>query len=947
MTVFSPLPRFESGSDADADLVMPDLPPPLPLSNGTSASSTRPPLSLLDGSFFVNDMDANSDSDAPLQDKRARIARRMLPGALLKRLEREAAEKAKRKAKHREKQVETPSRPGKAVVRRGGNVTFDDVVDLVASQESEQLTRLSSRSPSPGSGAAPIVVDSDSSSQAEEDNGPETLARLYEGDYESIVAPRKPPLRKRIAKQSRPRRPVLGFRPLSSGNRAFVQTKLDFPRETPRKSGKPSKPGKSGKSDKSGKRKRPGQAAQRPAIRLDDHVIFADGDFAFSEDERHRSSPVDSGVGKARSWANFDKFPIDFDISPLPSGLYCDPTSSVIQRLGRTPLPKPCSAYGIEFTPDMDAEAIRSVVPIYFDALHQALLNATEPRLEPLDFLISAPYDLFRQEILDFSSKLEEMIPQKITRDNLLMIRWRLLQLASRSHHPLDAVDLAIGLMRALLDFGFDKTIRPLKKILRGESETAEIGELSTILWIATIHLLPPDVFVSALSRTLDVHGDVGPMAAERVWFLVFGLCALSQFGLDGRVADFNPSPRWWLVRRAISLIKVSHDEQAESNARVEQLQGRDRYIKAMMARCVRLSSVWKWEFDRESFTVATKDLGVIFKDRQHRNLPTEPPVDYPDFITRFDMSRTAAEDTKRETAFELYLRLVCVAASDIISRAESLSEAQQAEKDVQRLIMSIIPVSPVKFNRIFPPTPRQLGQLINRYSTMIAACYFSPALLPWLLANSKKWAPFELADFDSRQISIRGLVYLAVACRHHHHPLDQVVARLAEILSTLQSETSSVEVQRTMVLVVSCFRQVIQHHSFDASSEPAYPDPILLHDSESRRGSHSLMSGWTARIFELSVHDHRSGLEIVGTIQAFLDERARSLPRRARQAREDRLESDEFGSLGFDLDTVTIAGLGGPTELDPIEQQDEEFAKVTPSRELLTDDDLPSLTMT
>jgi tRNA A22 N-methylase len=106
-------------------------------------------------------------------------------------------------------------------------------------------------------------------------------------------------------------------------------------------------------------------------------------------------------------------------------------------------------------------------------------------------------------------------------------------------------------------------------------------------------------------------------------------------------------------------------------------------------------------------------------------------------------------------------------------------------------------------------------------------------------------------------------------------------------------------------------------------------------------------MSGWTARIFELSVHDHRSGLEIVGTIQAFLDERARSLPRRARQAREDRLESDEFGSLGFDLDTVTIAGLGGPTELDPIEQQDEEFAKVTPSRELLTDDDLPSLTMT
>lgn len=836
MTVFSPLPQVHSDSDVDADLVMPDLPPPMPLSNGTSASSTRPPLSPFDnGSFFVNDVDADSDSGsdsdshpAPLQDKRARIARRMLPGALLKRLEREAAEKAKQKAKHRERQLDSPSRPGKAVVRRGGNVTFDDVVDLVASQESEPFFRQSSRSPSPGSGAAPIIVDSDSSSQAGEDNGPETLARLYEGDYESIVAPRKP-LRKRVAKPYRPRRPVLGFRPLSSGNRAFVQTKLDFPRETPRKPGKASKPSK-------GKRKRPGETARRPAIRLDDHVIFADGEFAFSDDER-RSSPVDSGVGKARSWANFEKFPIDFEITPLPSGLYCDPTSSIINRLGHAPLPEPCSAYGIEFTPDMDAEAIRSVVPIYFDAVHQALLNATEPQLDPLNILVAFPYDLYRQEILDFSSRLEEMIPQKLTRDALLTIRWRLLQLAS----PLDTVELAARLMRALLDFGFDKTIRPLKRILRGESETAEISELSTILWIAMIHALTPDAFVAALSRTLDTPVDVGPMVAERLWFLVFGLCALSQFGPDGRVADFHPSPRWWLVRRAVSPIKVSHDEHAESNARVEQLQGRDRYIKAMMARCVRLSAVWKWSFDRESFTVATKDLGVIFKDRHHRNLPTEPPVDYPDFITRFDMSRTAVEDTKRETAFELYLRLVCVAASDIISRAESLSEAQQAEKDVQRLIMSIIPVSPVKFNRIFPPTPRQLGQLINRYSTMIAACYFSPALLPWLLANSKKWAPFESADFDSRQITIRGLMYLAVACRHHHHPLDQVVARLAEILSTLQHElpsapshSSRVEVQRTMVLVVSCFRQIIQHHSFDASSEPAYPDPTLLHDSES-----------------------------------------------------------------------------------------------------------------
>ena len=329
----------------------------------------------------------------------------------------------------------------------------------------------------------------------------------------------------------------------------------------------------------------------------------------------------------------------------------------------------------------------------------------------------------------------------------------------------------------------------------------------------------------------------------------MFGLCALSQFDVHGRIAgDFVPVPRWTLVRRAIGLIRIAHNEDAEEKAHVDQLRGRDRYIKAMVARCVRLSAVWRWSFDRESFTVVTKDLGVIFKDRQHRNLPTEPPVDYPDFITSFDVSLTAAEDTDHETAFELYLRLVCVAASDIIGSAKSLPGAKQAEKDVERLIMSIIPVSPVKFNRILPPTARQLGQLINRYSTMIVACYFSPSRLSWFLANSRMWAPFERADFESRQISIRGLMYLAVACRHHRQPLLPVVASLATVLSILQRELDEAgnpsapaqaatrgEIERTMVLVVTCFRQIILHHSFDKEQQArtAYPDPCLLHESE------------------------------------------------------------------------------------------------------------------
>jgi hypothetical protein len=211
-------------------------------------------------------------------------------------------------------------------------------------------------------------------------------------------------------------------------------------------------------------------------------------------------------------------------------------------------------------------------------------------------------------------------------------------------------------------------------------------------------------------------------------------------------------------------------------------------------------------------------------------------------------MTLTAALDTKRESAFELYLRLVCVAASDLISASQSLEEARRAERDVRILIMSIMPVTSVKFNRILPPTPRQLGQLINRYSAMVAATYFCPSLLGWLLGISKTWVEFENADFDSRQVSIRGLMYVAVACRHHGQSLDLVVGRLAEFLRLLQKELdalakgvnnvhapSRLEVERTMVMVVSCVKQVILHHTFDPDQTTVtYPDPSLLHESKS-----------------------------------------------------------------------------------------------------------------
>ncbi|KAL7420749.1 hypothetical protein Q5752_004701 [Cryptotrichosporon argae] len=968
------------------------------------------------------------DSSQAIEDKRARIARRMLPAAMLKRLEREAADKQRQKLTDAERRrqgmrVESPVRPGRAVVRRGGGGGADldiglfsdggDESDVSADLATTSMRASSVRPPSArldSSADQPIVV-SDESSEAEEDNrGLESLVRLNRGDFEGIVAgrprqPARPPAARR-----RVHRPALGLvkrvrAPAPPSPKHLVQTRLDFAPERRRPAGKADRA--------SAKRKR--MAGLRPAIRLDDHVIFAHDEFAFeSESEagpgvdgnsddsvevvaarrkrvfgrttsradaapgvatakrgkaREAAKALDDGVGKARSWANFERFPIDFDISPLPSGVYCAlstvPGSGRLQALldvleGRRAPPVPVEAYGIVLQPEMGREELAAVLPIVFERLRGAVVayandRSGKPDLAPLDFLgdHAIAQDLgLGDHLRQLSDSLGQIIVSGSKQDHavaneLLLVRWAMLEVAFKTAG--DVTGLTKALLAALLRHGFHRTMRPIKSVLRGDADTPEIDDVSVSLWAAVSHALAAydqarkagdDTFPGCLDAALDevyATDQVGPLAAERIWYLAFGLCALSQIGADGVVGAFVPRPRWALVKRAIGLIKVGHSVEAEENAQLDQLKGRDRYIKVMVARCVRLSASWRWHFDRASFSVATRDLGVIFKDRQHRNLPTEPAVDFPRFITQFDIALTAAEDSRRESAFDLYLRLACVAASDLIGAAQTMAEAQRAERDVQRLIMSIFPLSAVAFTRALPPTPRQLGALVNRYSTMVVAAYFSPALLPWLLANSAKWLAFEHADTDSRQVAVRGYMYLAVACRHHAQLVEPVVRRLADVLATLAAELDAVgrpgnppafptrqEIERTMVLVVACFRQIITHHSYDTARqrEPVYPDPTLLHES------------WTARVFELDLaKDTKSGLEIVATIQAFLDARARALPTRARRARENRAAeslTDDYPSLGFEFDDVDLAALGdGGADEDPMEKQDAAFAKI------------------
>jgi hypothetical protein len=438
--------------------------------------------------------------------------------------------------------------------------------------------------------------------------------------------------------------------------------------------------------------------------------------------------------------------------------------------------------------------------------------------------------------------------------------------------------DTVSDLLESLLRYGFDRSMKPLKATMSLEAESGVIDDLSAECWVCLMHLtaawdmrgLQPtqtqEERPSIFDRSLDIAIDrafegrqSGPRASERIWYLTLGLAAMSQFDRSGTVPpELMVTARWPLVRKAMGTLKiVSLTEELEAKKRY-QLKPRDKYIKIMIIRCLQLTSIWRWHCNRESFAIATKDLGNVFRERALRNLPNESVGDFPTFIRQFD--RTLAEEIDmEESAYNLYLQLVCLCASDIVTSPSDIIEARQAASDVKRLMLSIVPFSPVRFKTGMIPTGRQLSALINRFSTATVAAVFDITLLPYLLGNARKWIDFGDADIEGRTTCIRGLMYLGIAARHHSEPLTGVVAALSVYFETIQQEklrlqtakasaTAILERERLLVLVVSSFKTMMTTHSFDAGAQlhVKYPDPELLAPckrlTRGRTGRHAML---------------------------------------------------------------------------------------------------------
>ncbi len=693
-------------------------------------------------------------------------------------------------------------------------------------------------------------------------------------------------------------------------------------------------------------------------------------------------------------WDDIKEFQLDFDVKPLASGVSLGSesflgsgklmqlmvllndeaeyvaSSSAVQH----------DVYGLTLDPAMVFTELEQAMPIILDGILSDISALSNSRKEPTDCRILESLDYLCDQACNPSATLEVSTPiisllvevaagsreaklpkaQPASVDYLLQAACAVVICLWKVYKSSDPVIAAATILPAIADasadltlkllrYGFNRTMKPLKDVMAYLADSPSISEFSAECWVMLLHTLqfaenihdanglPSLSLQSVLDRAIDAffvdQDKIGPRASEKIWYLAFGLASLGQFDVNGITrAELDSRPLWHLVRRALLSISLPHMDEAEEIRKRHHLRSRDRYVKVMIVRCLRLNSIWQWQCDKESFQIATRDLGTIYKERHHRNFPTETASDYPAFISEYDLAKTEEIDME-DSAYNLYLRLLAITASDLVASASSVAEAQGMVKEVQRLMLAIFPFSGVGLLPHAVPNSRQTAALINRYSTAVVACLFVPTLLPWLLNNAQKWFDFSTAHIETRRIAVRGLMYLAVASRHHNAPLKPVIDKLAEAFEEVRADRDKLKegdlernsLSRMLVLIIGGFRHIIKTPSFhtDGQNSPVYPDPILLHRC------------WTSRLNSAElVTDRRAGNEIIDCIQAFLDARHLAMPDKIRRNRASRLEDASqqsgFDDFGIDFTDGDILALGGAMEDVPPEYlMDQEVAKV------------------
>ncbi|KAF8579909.1 hypothetical protein K439DRAFT_1394210 [Ramaria rubella] len=491
-----------------------------------------------------------------------------------------------------------------------------------------------------------------------------------------------------------------------------------------------------------------------------------------------------------------------------------------------------------------------------------------------------------------------------------------------------------VQLVRRLLEYGFERTTGFLQNndhALEPGSSNARILELWVCIsyvapFLASLPLdaplkpVPP--FWRVVETAMDAQSskfDSQLYQSERIWRMVFSLCAVSQFSIEGlSTSTIRLEAYWPIIKKALKCIRLSADEYRDNNKPASTLHKRDTYLRLVTARCYLLCSHWNWRLDDADDMF--HELCAIFRSRRFSNLLGEPN-DFPAFVRNFDLTLLDAYQTT-DTAYGLILKLLNRAAKDFL-KLDVTSRLRGAK--LVRLLSLTVPVGSTSFTKTAPPAGQGLSMLYNRYSAVFVAIYVDPSSrhIRTRLQQARRYITFKDADCDSRAAAIRAMMHITILLHHLSIPPDDVYLWAVEMIDDLTTEmefsktqTDGSQTTRDQLIVLiqlllGAFRTITNTPTLDRNKPIAagYPDTGFL-------------QAWMSRLLSSPLaKDHRTGLEICKCIQSFLKARRAfisipPIPRSTVQRVETQESQDEFGDDGFDLNDPELLALLGEADM-------------------------------
>ncbi|KAG8904169.1 hypothetical protein FRB99_002150, partial [Tulasnella sp. 403] len=482
----------------------------------------------------------------------------------------------------------------------------------------------------------------------------------------------------------------------------------------------------------------------------------------------------------------------------------------------------------------------------------------------------------------------------------------------------------------------------------REDRETVEVrSDLRSIsgeLWVCCVHVVdalegtraePPmrHPFWNRVYLSLETTPQGGVEDSERIWRSILTANLFSRFSVQGMVLTQQRLPTCWpMVLQAMSAVRLEADEKdRELPAAV--LQHRDAYIRLILIRCLRLVKQWKWTlFDYDPLLAR---LLEIFHSRRTGNLRGEK-ADFPVFLRDLNEDAFLGDHDKKETSFGLLLKLVFLVAEDM--RAWP-TWAARGPKYLRRLASQILPLTNTNFTKDNPPIGEELSILFNRFAAAVVGMYLDPAQAAYRVEMARKYLDFKAAECNSRSVSIRGWMLIAIVHRRKQLDIQPVMGWYSSMVTVLLDELREAgklgqaeatrfarlktELSVDIMKLVGALRKVVESRPSDGVA--TYPDPIFLEQA------------CLGQILQSSLsNDVRTNVEIRKLLQAFLHARTEVLgPRTSRgeavavQVESETQESDEFGDFSLDLNDPRVLAALGDGEKTPEMMKEDRVADV------------------